>query len=66
MPELSKDDMEQIVVGLYEVWLRWETTRKEAVTRGNLPAQAVTALTNRTNVAWDAYVDGLTQWRQAT
>lgn len=49
----------------YETWRRWKTTREEAQSR-SLPAPAVTALTNRENAAWDAYLAILTAWRAAT
>lgn len=49
----------------FATWQRWKLTAEEAAVRG-LPAQAVTALTNRENAAWDAYLAILNAWRNAT
>jgi hypothetical protein len=60
-----KADIEEYVDELYQAWLRWDTTAKEAALRA-LPSQVLTALNNRTDQAWADYATALNAWRQAT
>ena len=48
----------------YADWQRWKTTRIEASFRA-LPAPIITALQNREEVAWAAYLAILQAWRSA-
>lgn len=49
----------------FEIWQLWKATRIEAQARG-AAAALVTALTNREDAAWSAYVNDLQEWRQAS
>lgn len=48
----------------YEDWQRWKNTHAEAVARANPPV-VINALLNRTNAAWQDYMQALNEWRQA-
>jgi len=63
-PAATKEILEDRMEARYEVWQRWKATKAEAVAR-SLPAAVVTALTNRENAAWAAYLDVIQQWRAA-
>ena len=61
---LSKTERESRLQDPCDAWLRWKTTLAEATTRG-YPAAVITALANKTNAAWDAYVAAIEAWRNA-
>lgn len=63
-PTVTKEILETRMESLYADWQRWKTTRVEAQAR-SLAAAVITALTNRENNAWDAYVSTIQQWRSA-
>src|SRR5687767_11091609 len=58
----SKAGLERALEESYSDWLRWKTTRLEAVAR-SAPALVVTALTTRENAAWAGYLQMLQSWR---
>lgn len=60
----TKAVWEQRAIEAHATWQRWKTTREEAQARA-LPAAVRTALTNREDAAWQAYVQILNAWRQA-
>lgn len=61
----AKADWEDEMVTAYERWQMWKNTKTEAVARG-LAAGIITALTNRENTAWNAYVTQIQSWNAAT
>jgi len=61
----TKAQWETYLEDLYCDWLRWRTTRVEAQAR-TMAALVITALTNRENMAWTAYTQGIQAWRAAT
>lgn len=61
----TKAELEPLLQAPYERWKRWHDTHAEAVARGGLPAAVITALQNRRNDAWTAYLDALNRWRAA-
>jgi hypothetical protein len=61
---IRKADLEEAAGILYQTWLRWHTTRVEAVTRA-APPNLLTALQTREDAAWSAYMVLLQQWRTA-
>lgn len=61
----TKAQWETYLEDLYSDWLRWRTTRVEAQAR-TMAALVITALTNRENMAWTAYTQGIQAWRAAT
>lgn len=63
---VTKGKLEVVKLPLsYQVWQMWKQTRLEAQARG-AGAALVTALTNREDAAWTAYVNDLQEWRQAS
>lgn len=63
-PTVTKPILEDRMTGLYADWLRWKTTRTEAQAR-SLAAAVITALTNREDAAWAAYLASIQAWRTA-
>ena len=63
--QIFKVRLEENMAQRYADWLRWHTTRVEAVARG-VPALVITPLTNRENNAWGDYVTAIQEWRAAT
>ena len=61
-PTQTKAIWETRAVARYSAWQMWKATRIEAQAR-SLPAGVITALTNRENQAWTAYMAVLDQWR---
>lgn len=62
-PATSKDILEERMKERYETWLRWKTTRDEAVARNEPGIQ--NGLTNKMNQAWARYVEIIQLWRAA-
>ncbi len=61
----SKSAIELTVLGpAYGAWKMWADTLAEATRRG-LAAQITTALTNKVDQCWAAYVSAITEWRNA-
>jgi hypothetical protein len=63
-PTQTKAIHEARMVALYETWQRWQNTRLEAAAQG-LAAAVITALKNREDAAWAAYVQVIQSWRSA-
>lgn len=61
-PAETREMLEDRMEALYADWQRWKATHAEATSRG-LAANVVTALLNRTNAAWAAYVSAIQSWR---
>jgi len=60
----TKAALEDAATDAYNDWLRWKTTRVEAQAR-TLSAAVITALQNREDASWAAYVSILNTWRTA-
>ncbi len=67
---VTKADWERVMDESDKDWQRWKRAHAEALVRFPNPNAAQTAfiaaLLNRTNAAWDAYVNDLQSWRNAT
>jgi hypothetical protein len=60
----TKAELESTLLNHYNYWKMWKETLAEATARG-LPAGAITALTNQTNVAWTTFANAINAWRNA-
>lgn len=71
-PPPTKAALEQAaLLPSWTAWWRWKTTLDEATARnqatsGSVPGVVVTALTQKTNAAWSAYLADIQAWRQAS
>lgn len=63
-PVANKAMLGDRMVERYDRWLRWKNTHAEAVAR-SIGAAKITALKNRMDATWAAYLSALNDWLAA-
>ena len=63
-PTQTKDLLEDRMIERYDRWQRWKNTHAEAVAR-TIGAAKITALKNRMDATWAAYMNAINDWLAA-